>query len=365
MITLVILTINTKKILLSINTALIFFCFSAVLLYLIVNGNVIQSIVTIRFVLLYPLLVLLGGRIYKNSEDIGKLIKIVNIYVIIVAIFGIFEMLNPIDFYSFIAKYNQNYVGSLYRSGIGFGLGSIYGERVLFAVTLCLGIVLLNFSHTEIVDNSSMDKILRRILSLTYLMLIIFTVNRTAILTALIICLYYVFVKKHKISFANALMVILILTTTIIIIGFTPIFDEVLHKLGVSVSAIDITLSGRTDNWISFMKNKASVMPNFIAFGKSEQFNKYLGAADSLYIKLIVSYGFISIPILSLAFLKLIVISIISKNELLIALLIMFFLLSISLDTTTMIGMAIPVYIIAGYYYKKLQRQVNNIEKRS
>jgi len=256
----------------------------AVTFSVVFGGFSLQLLASMRFVFLYPILILVG----VNSKNLFK-IKDVFIFPwllgIIASCLGVLEILNP----QLLSAFRTSFLGetinvSNFRSGLGYGLTSIFGSRVVF------GFVLV---YTMILNRVFIPKRFFVILVNMYLIsLVAMTFSRTAIITSIILLLLdVVSLLRFRIRLGTLVSTLSIIAVLLLILPRLFIVQKALDDLLRSLRAVDVSLSGRTDLWASNLQQKLSIWPNFKAFGSYSYFDIYLGPADNSLLKLIINYG--------------------------------------------------------------------------
>lgn len=329
---------------------LFLYCLVIIVFGLLIGNTFITDIINIRFLFLYPLLIRFGRYMYKQEVNLDYLFKIMNLYFIFVALGALLEFLMPINFIQIASKINPTYsVETLYRSGLGTGLGSWYASRQMLGMELCAGIIIINF-------NRNVKNYIKIMVSIMYLILITLTLNRATMVTAYIIYLIILLKSVNlKLTSIKILKNILFLFSLLImgLLIFRFFGSTLSQSIYNSLSKMDLTLSGRTDMWNELLINKMSIFPQMSGFSRFDNaffLNDSLRVADNVFIRLWISYGFFSI-FFFIPFIMQIIILPIKHKDLYFLLWVLYFLISgIALDTFSFVTIIVPFWIIIGYY---------------
>lgn len=334
----------------------LFLVATLMIIFTIVVGNInTMSIINIRFVYIYPLLMHVGRLLSKRSIKLDYMFKFMNYYYLFVAIGGLIEFLNPSFFYQIVKFINPAHdINSLLRGGLGFGLGSWYGSRQLLAIDMCLALII---GYETIKRKNS--KIL--IFSI-YLFNIAMSLSRTGIITSIILIIFLgimklkniINIKKLNLKSIIGTIVLLIALTLYICFSKDNIILAALDKMLFSLSKMDKTMSGRTDIIKEFLTLGIDIFPKFDALGNSKfaSTNNSYGignTADNSFLRLFISYGSAFVIPYFIVCIRLIYKSIKYKDIMFVAVLILYFVAGITFDLYHMVTIIVPIWIIVGY----------------
>ncbi len=185
---------------------------------------------------------------------------------------------------------------SNYRTGLGVGLTSIFGSRVVFGFMIVYTIVLCRVFFRRRSHVLALEMFL--------LPIVFLTLSRTAIITAVILVSVDIARAAHKKrSIVSWIFLLIMLALLGIILSTSDFVASSLDAFARSIRAVDSSLSGRTDLWYGILASKLSIAPNFEAFGSLGYLDIRLGVADNSLVRILVNYGLFSIiPMLLLVF---------------------------------------------------------------
>ena len=318
------------------------------------TGNVSETFITARSVVLYPLLCLVGGSLEDKKFNAKSLSISYIICAIALAIFGTIEFFSPTVFERILAvlriAYDQD---NLLRGGLGYGLGSLFVSRQYFSTFLCIGIVLiLNMKHFT--DSRFLtNKVVQWGIASWFLVLIGLTLSRTIIVAALTVVSFNLI---KELSIRKALPMIISVLVLVIFVYRIPIVHNSIISAFESLDAMDITMSGRTDIWKGYFENTISIFPQFIVLGNTEH-AKFIGVADSVYIRFLVAYGYM-LSLIIILFLSLRLLRVIRRRaidkRLFYSIVLFFVVASVAIDISFMFMIVVPVYIFIGCEYCRI-----------
>lgn len=327
----------------------------AVIFSVVFDGFSLQLLASIRFIFLYPILILVGVN-SRGSFKIRDVFILPWLLGIIASCFGFLEMLNP----QLLSIFRTSFLGEVinvynYRSGLGYGLTSIFGDRVVFGFVLVYTMVL----NRVFIPN----RFFVVLVDVFILSLVSMTLSRTAIITSTILLLFdTVNLLKFKTRLETLISILSIITVLLLMLPNLFIVQKALDDFLRSLSAIDKSLSGRTDLWANSLKQKLSIWPNFKAFGSYSYLDIYLGPADNSLLRLIVNYGW---PfIVPLAFMGGEIIRCWKRYpEVIKYSIIMFMLYSVTVDVFHILQVMVPFWLSLGLYItsSSLSHSLNSV----
>ncbi len=264
--------------------------------YSLFTGNALVNFAASRFVFLYPILFLVGINYREKLSDKDVLI-LPFLLGLISSCFGILEFFYPKS----LTIFSQSFLGeqmlvSNYRTGLGVGLTSIFGSRVVFGFMIVYTIVLCRVFFRRRSHVLALEMFL--------LPIVFLTLSRTAIITAVILVSVDIARAAHKKrSIVSWIFLLIMLALLGIILSTSDFVASSLDAFARSIRAVDSSLSGRTDLWYGILASKLSIAPNFEAFGSLGYLDIRLGVADNSLVRILVNYGLFSIiPMLLLVF---------------------------------------------------------------
>lgn len=306
----------------------------------IANGFNLISLISIRFLFVYLLLILAGFNVGKYFTEKKMFILIYIIYWFIILV-GLFEWIDPSYVHLYTVGDNLN---ALLRSGLGYGLGSIFGDRVIF------GFVLVYFLIINRIFITSM--LMLFILQLIIFSLIILTLSKTAIFTAIVIILLQLldYMKSKSNILIKAFFIVFLLVSVFFAISN---FIDVVNTLFLSIKSADFgNLSGRTENWKNL---DFTILPNFNYIGSSTLLNdRFNVAVDSAFLRMLVNFGLLMIMpiiIIIIEFLK----NWKNLNQTLKYTLLMLTFYSITVDFYHIVIVVVPMWFSIGFYLYQLK----------
>lgn len=154
--------------------------------------------------------------------------------------------------------------------------------------------------------------------------------------------------KKVKLGTLIALIILFLIVAVVFPnLGFVR---KSIDAFSRSLKAMNPTLSGRTFLWQDIFSEKLSISPNLLAFGSSEYFDSSFGAADNVFIRILVNYGW---PFLIPLLLLLIEVFLRWKSfpEVIRLSIVMFISYSITADVFHILHVMIPFWFSLGVYY--------------
>lgn len=326
------------------------FLFIAILVVLIGHtSNVSDTFITIRAVLVYPALVFVGIRIAKHGIPMKGMVKLYIVATIIIALFGTIEIIMPSLFQSLIGTLRITYDDIvLIRGGLGTGVGSLFNSRQICGIFLCLGIVLV-FNADEI--GIEIRTKVQWALVLWFIAIIAMTLSRTSIITAVVVIAYQYFRSVNTRTFLYSIFTIFVF---FLLSQQIPFIQNAIQAMTVSLGKMDVTMSGRTDMWSSYLNGVIGFFPNCIALARTSNAT-YIGAADSSYIRFMTAFG---IPLFLISVLYLInrAVFVIRQHasKLFVSLLLFWCVGSIAMDLTFIFMVCVPTYMLLGYEYGKV-----------
>jgi len=317
--------------------------------HFIANGFDFISLISIRFLFVYLLLILVGFNFGKYFTEKKMFFLIFGIYWFIILV-GVLEWINPALVHVYTVGDN---IDALRRSGLGYGLGSLFGDRVIF------GFVLTYFLIISRIFIKSRSKLF--ILQIFIFSLVVSTLSKTAIFASMIIILidlidYLRSKEKNNILTKAFFVLFLLLSVSFVVFRF----NDLINTLFLAVNSADFsTFSGRTDNWSNL---DYSILPNFNYVGSS----KTLGigfdvVVDSAFLRMVINFGLlIVIPIIMIIFefLK----NWKNINKTLKYTLLMLLIYSVTVDFYHIVIVVIPMWFSIGYYL--YQSKSNKKKKR-
>lgn len=265
----------------SISIFLLFIYSSLAFIFSMLTENIPTILATSRFVYLYPILFLVGLNWRDNLRD-----KNVLFFPFIIGLFsslvGVIEFFYPQILTIFSVNNKLNI--SNYRTGLGYGLTSIFLSRVVF------GFVLV---YTMVISRIFVKNRLYLLLLEIYLFILVnLTLSRTAIIAYVILVLLDIVTEiTKKVKIKEVIVVQIIIISFISIFFVSDFVSYSWEKFIISIEHIDPSLSGRTGAWKEILVNELSLAPNFMAFGSLSYFDMKLGVADNSFIMLLVNYG--------------------------------------------------------------------------
>lgn len=321
------------------------------------TGNISETFITARSVVLYPLLCFVGGRLGEKKLSVKSLAISYIICAMVLALFGTIEFVSPTVFERILAILRITYEqDNLLRGSLGYGLGSLFVSRQYFSSFLCIGIVLVlnlkHFTNNRILTN----KVVQWGIAFWFLVLIGLTLSRTIIVAALVVVLFNL-IKEFSIK--KALPIIVVVSIMGVLVYRIPIVQNSIISAFESLDAMDMTMSGRTDIWKGYFENTISIFPKFIVLGNTE-YAEFVGVADSVYIRFLVAYGYILslIIILFLSFCLLRVTnSRVSDKRLFYSIVLFLLVASVAIDISFMFMIVVPMYILIGYEYCRIVKR--------
>lgn len=190
--------------------------------------------------------------------------------------------------------------------------------------------------------------------------IVVFTLSRTAIITSLIILLRdFIIVVKHKKSIQIWAGFFFGLFLTITLLAFSQFLNEILSTFCKAISAIDLTMSGRTTLWDTILKNGIiSLKPQFGNIGSFQFLSQEKVVVDNTLLRLFGDYG------LSLLLPLCLLLSFALKQwrklpEIIKLNLFMLALYSITVDFLHILPVMIPSWIAIGFYFNRTRNKTN------
>jgi len=284
----------TRKFIFASSSVFLFYIYATISFgYNLLIGNALVSFAASRFVYIYPLLFLVGMNFREKLMD-KDVLALPFLLGLISSCFGIIEFIFPES----VTIFSRNVIGkqmliSNYRTGLGFGLTSVFGSRVIFGFMIVYTIVLCRAFFRRRSHILALEMIL--------LMLVFLTLSRTAIITAVtLVSIDIVRAIPKKRSTISWIFLMIVLAILGIFLSTSDFVASSLDAFVRSIQAIDSSFSGRTDLWYGILTTKLSMAPNFEAFGSLSYLDTKLGVADNSLIRIVVNYGLISIILIIL-----------------------------------------------------------------
>ena len=309
-----------------------------------------ELMISLRAVVLYPSLFWVGRILHKNGIKFEKLVFTYLGLSTILSLFAVIELILPSVFQSILSVFRIQYNSlTLLRGGIGYGVGSLFVSRQYLAIFLTLAIALvLNIEKYT----SKSYSIVKWVIALFYFTIIALTLSRTTIITACVLIMYNFAVEF---SFERALKVFLPLIMIFFVLSQLQIVQTAVDSMSDSLSAMDMTMSGRTEIWEGYLGNIISLKPHLGIVGNSSIGNS-LGTADSTYVRILIAFG-IPLSIIIFAVLVEKFIFILRKkgnNKLFMSFIITFCIASFAMDLSFVFMFCVPLYILIGHEYELL-----------
>jgi len=317
--------------------------------HFIVYGFNLVALISIRFLFVYLLLILAGFNLgkYFTEKNMFYLIYIIYWFITII---GVIEIISP----DFVRGYSVgDDIYRLYRSGQGYGLGSIFGDRVIFGFVLTYFLVI---GHVFI---KSKNKLL--LFQALVFSLVVLTLSKTAIFTSAIIIAIDVinYLKSSKKESNILVKLIFILFLFLVILFFTFEAQNIIEPLMSSINSANFTtLSGRTDSW---SRLDFSLLPNFYYIGSSSLLDINAEVVvDNAFLRIVTNFGaLIIIPIVIIVF------ELLRNwrniNEILKYTFLIILLYSVTVDFYHIVIVVVPMWFSIGFYMYTLK---NNKKKK-
>ncbi|MEZ8402371.1 hypothetical protein AB6C70_05550 [Vibrio splendidus] len=290
--------------------------------------------ISIRFLFIYPLLIIVGYNLsgYFSEKTLFNPIAFYSLIVIFVALLEIFI---PDAVHAIFSS--ETKMKALYRTGAGYGLGSIFSDRVALGLCLVLAQV---FSRLYLSENKMI------VASLFIFMLVSLTLNKTAMVCSSVILLKDV-LKPVFLSRSSALKKVSSIYLLVCVFLLSLVFfNESYIALFTSIADANFfTLSGRTTIWQSL---DISIQPNFFAVGASS-FSENKMVLDNAFIRFVITYGLLIIPAL-LSVLIVCLVSYRGSNEILNLLVLILVFLAMTIDLFAQAFFITPIWFVLGCY---------------
>ncbi len=322
------------------------YMFMIIISHFIANGIDLTSLISIRFLFVYFMLILIGFNVgkYFTEKKVFSLIYVIYWFIILI---GVLEWFYPSIVYAYTVGDN---IHALQRTGLGIGLGSIFGSRVAF------GFVLTYFLIIAPIFFKSRTKLF--ILQMSIFSLIVLTLSKTAIFTssAIIIIDLLIYMKvKEKNSILKKISFILLLLMSLLFILFNS--NDIVDTFFLAVTNSDFsTFSGRTDNWNNL---QYSLLPNLYYVGTSTNLGVGFDVVvDSAFLRMLINFGLLSILPITIIVIELVRnwknINIRFKYILL-----MILLYSVTVDFYHIAIVTVPLWFSIGFYLYQLKSKRN------
>jgi hypothetical protein len=316
----------------------------SVITYFLTFGVSLEAISAIRFNMMYLFLFLFGLNFHDYLEP-QRLLFVAFIVGLICILLGFVEIYLP----ELLTAIRFAIIGTtsktgLMRSGLGVGIGSVFGSRVYFGMVLCFTMAI-----------SPLFVKRTRVLFLLFCLIVVsFTYSRTAIVTASTIFSFELMSSlRRNLSLRRAILIFVALAVLAMIFVFMPTLNEAIDRYWRSITAMDITLSGRTGLWKELFQDRASIFPNLKAFARSSFINIDMGVSDNAILNLAVTYGYlIVVPLVGITIG--IIVKIKYLNEVARRLIILVAFYSVTVDFYFIALVTIPLWTVLGVYYGQL-----------
>lgn len=313
-------------------------------------GSLSALLISLRAVVLYPALFWVGRVLYRDGEKINVLAHIYLVLAIVLSVFAAIEFVAPSMFNSILGVLRIQYDSvALLRSGIGVGIGSLFVSRQYLAIYLTLAIaIVLNIDKYTYKSYGTV----KWGVALGFFIIIALTLSRTAIITSAIVIMYNF---AAEFSVEKALKVFVPFIILFFAVSQLQIVKTAIGSMSDSVNAMDVTMSGRTGLWESYLGETISIKPNFGIVGNS-LLGDSLGTADSTYIRIIIAFGIpLSILIFTILIVKIIsVLQIKYEKKMFLSFVITFCVASFTFDLSFVFMFCVPLYILMGREYEEL-----------
>lgn len=309
-----------------------------------------ELMISLRAVVLYPALFWVGRLLYKNNIKIKNLVYIYLGLATVLSIFAVIELILPSVFQAILAFFRIQYNSlTLLRGGIGYGVGSLFVSRQYLAIFLTLAIAIV--LNIEKYTNKSYG-IIKWGMALLYFIIIALTLSRTTIITAIVLIIYNFVVEF---SFEKALKIFLPGILLFFTFSRLQVIQTAIASMTDSLSAMDLTMSGRTKMWEKYLGNIISIKPNFAIVGNSLMGDS-LGTADSTYVRILIAFGIpLSVIIFAILVEKFILIfQIKNDKKLFMSFIITFGIASFAMDLSFVFMFCVPLYVLIGHEYEIL-----------
>lgn len=259
-----------------------------VIISLILDNSGFVLLSSLRFVFLYPLLFFIG----VNSAGQLKLEAILvfpYLFGIATMFLGILELINPI----LLSSIRTGTALGLIRSGLGVGIGSIFGDRIVFGFTICF---------TSAISRIFLKKSYIVLFDTVALVLSIYTLNRTSmiVMTAILSYDLLMIILAYMMTISRLLTALVISLAVVILFYKSSFMGDSVSKFMFALREADITLSGRTIMWREDAAALLSIAPNFSAFGNYSRLGIRMATSDNSYFRILINYGIlVLVPVLA------------------------------------------------------------------
>lgn len=308
--------------------------------HFIANGVDPTSLISIRFLFVYLLLILIGFNVGKYFTEKKMFILTYIIYCFIILV-GLLEWINPAYVHPYTVGDNIN---ALRRSGLGYGLGSLFGDRVIF------GFVLVYFLIINRIFIKSISMLF--ILQLFIFSLIVSTLSKTAIFIAIVIIFLQLtdYVKSKNNILVKVFLVVFLLVSVPFMISSS---NDLIDTLFLAINSADFgTFSGRTENWSNL---DFTILPNFNYVGSSTTLGVGFNVVvDSAFLRMLINFGLLMIMPIAIIAIELLK-NWKNLNQTLKHTLLMLSFYAVTVDFYHIVIVIVPMWFSIGFYLYQLK----------